>query len=167
MFELLLVAALTVQTPQKPAATWSLTDQYGRVHTPKELKGRVVLLVGGDKDAAGVSASWIRTTLTALGRGVDTSRVAVVRVADLRQVPVLARPFARAQLPTLDKTPVLLDFDGVIARRYGFESGNSNQIVLGTDGKVLLHTRGNAVSAVQATILAARIRDAIEKAPRP
>lgn len=162
MLKLMLVATLWFQVP----VTWSIQDQFGRTHTPKELKGRVVLLVAGDRDAANTSSSWVRATLTALGRGVDTSRVTIIRVADMRQVPSLPSPFAKAQLPSLGSAPVLLDFQGVLARRYGFLPGGSNQLVIGADGTVLAHTRGTAVNPVQASILAARIRDAIERAPK-
>ena len=54
----------------------------------------------------------------------------------------------------------------MLARRYGFLPGGSNQLVIGADGTVLAHTRGTAVNPVQASILAARIRDAIERAPK-
>lgn len=158
----MLVASLLFQQQ----VTWSLQDQFGRTHTPKELQGRVVLLVTGDGGAEKSSTSWVRATLTALGRSVDTSRVTIVRVADLRQVPTVPRPFAKAQLPSLSSAPVLLDFSGVIARRYGYLPGGSNQLVIGADGRVLAHTRGSAVNPVQASILAARIRDAIEQAPK-
>ena len=146
--------------------SWTLQDQFGKTHTPRELQGRVVLLVGGDRAGAEASAKWVKATMAALGRSVDTSRVTIVRVADLRQVPLMPQPFAQAKLPTIDNAPVLLDFQGVLARRYGFEAGSSNQIVIGADGKVLAQTRGNGVNAVQASILAARIRDAIERAPK-
>jgi hypothetical protein len=160
----MLVASLLFQQP----VTWSVQDQFGKTHTPKELRGRVVLLVTGDQ---GTGSSWVRATLTALGRTVDTSRVTVVRVADLRPelkpdlraVPVVPKPFSKAQLPSLTDEPVLLDYNGVLARRYGFLPGSPNQLVIGSDGQVLAHTRGATVNPVQASILAARIRDAIQR----
>lgn len=162
MNQLLLTFALLFQQQ----ASWALQDQFGKMHTPQELQGRVVLLVGGDRAGSEASARWVRATMAALGKSVDASRVTIIRVADLRQVPVIPQPFAQAKLPSLDNAPVLLDFQGVLARRYGFEPGSSNQLVIGTDGKVLAQTRGNGVNAVQASILAARIREAIERAPK-
>ncbi len=162
MFKLVLVTSLLLQQQ----VSWSLQDQYGKLHTPQELQGRVVLLVGGDRAGAEASGKWVRATMAALGKSVDTSRVTVIRVADLRQVPVMPQPFAQAKLPSLDNAPVLLDFQGVLARRYRFEAGSSNQLVIGPDGRVLAQTRGNGVNAVQASILAARIREAIERAPK-
>ena len=161
MNQLMLAFALLFQHE----AAWTLPDQFGKKHTPQELQGRVVLLVGGDRAGSEAGAKWVRATMAALGKSVDTSRVTIVRVADLRQVPVMPRPFAQAKLPTLGNAPVLLDFQGVLARRYGFERGNSNQIVIGTDGKVLAQTRVNGVNAEQASLLAARMREASERAP--
>lgn len=144
---------------------WVLQDQFGRKHTTDELKGRAVLLVASDRTGAAAGAQWVRVTLAALGRSVDTSKVAVVRVVDMRQVPVMPSTFARASLPGLaamDSSPILLDYQGVFAQRYGIAPGNNAQLVIAPDGRVMTRARGTSVNPMQASILAANIRSALE-----
>lgn len=153
------------------STNWTLDDQFGRPHHASEWKGRTVLLIAGASPAAATFAAWGDAIVAAYGRdqaaGADSLPFLVVGLADIGNAPRVLHPLIRLRLPRNRARPVLVDFRGTVSRSLGVERLTSNQMVLGPDGQVLLHTRGVPVDTAQARLLADALRRSVERAERP
>lgn len=159
----LLLSAAALQT-----ADWRLKDQFGREHAAADLRGHAVFIVGGDRAARNAMEPWIRAVAGAVDSttgGRHTYRV--VRVADLRSVPRLMRGMALSYAPRDTAQPLLLDFSGEIARRYGFTPGVANQVVLGRDGSVLYRGAAQTPGPARVDSIAVALRRAAAATSRP
>ncbi len=151
-------------------ASWTLDDQFGRPHRAGEWKGRTVLLIAGASPAAATFAAWGDAIVAAYGRdhaaGADSLPFLVVGLADIGNAPRVLHPLIRLRLPRNRTRPVLVDYRGIVSRSLGVERLTSNQMVLGPDGQVLLHTRGVPVDTAQARLIADALRRSVELAAR-
>lgn len=135
----------------QPSPGWSLADQYGRTHTEQSLAGRSVVYVLADRGSAEASVRWSRALAGRLAE--DSATVAVVRVADLRAAPRAMRRFLRGRSPTGDSLPVLLDFDGVVARRWPGAEGQVRVVVLAPSGRLMIRREGEVSNAAADSVV--------------
>jgi hypothetical protein len=141
-------------------AGWAIKDQFGREHSADVLAGRAVLLVGGDRDARPGLEPWIDAVAGPRRATDDSAAYLVVRVADLRKLPRLMRGMITSRAPRDTTRRLLLDFQGVLAARYGFRAGTTNVIVLDRRGQVIARAVGTAPDASDAARLTAALRRA-------
>ena len=139
-----------------------LSDQFGRVHAAAEYQGRALLLVGAGRGGRAVGTAWVETLRALQDDAAGAGRVPVVAVADLRGVPRLLRRFARGQFPRDRRQPVLLDWDGALARRLAFDREQCTILVVGPAGQIHLRSTIGAVDTATALAL---LRQAAELTP--
>ncbi len=80
----------------------------------------------------------------------------VVAVADLRGLPRLLRRVARRQFPKDRRQPVLIDWDGTLARRLALDPGRCTILLVGPAGELHARWTPGAVDTVFARALLRR-----------
>ncbi len=163
-FAVLLLALLLRQPP-----VWQLDDQFGRARSAAELAGKPVLLIAGGAPAAKTFDAWIDAVLRAFPDSsaaptppaADPRPFVVLGIADVGNAPRVVHPLIRWRLPRNRSRPVLVDPNGTVSRQYQIERATSNQLVLGRDGRVLLHLRGIPVDSAGVRLLVEQLRLAV------
>jgi hypothetical protein len=158
-----------------PLAGIVLDDATGRSWHLDELRGGPVLLIIADRRAPEQATEWgerlaARTLPFAPWR--VAGKVAWLSVADLRRVPDYARDSARervrddeagrSQTERQQCSPLLLDWSGLLAERFGAERGEALVVLLAADRRPVLDARG---APTDATVT--RLVDAITNAVAP
>jgi hypothetical protein len=143
LFAVVIATLVCAATPRSDptdddTVAFHLRDQFGRVHDAAALRGRALLIVAAARGGRAVGTAWVEV-LRALT--VDTGAVApppqVVAVADVRGVPWLLRRVVRAQFPDDVRQPVLLDWDGSLARRLALVRERCTVLLVDRDGRVV------------------------------
>jgi hypothetical protein len=102
------------------------------------------LIVASDRAASRFSRRW-------LARLSSDPGVRIVEVAHITGVPALVRPLVRR---AFRGTPVLLDWKGALASRYGFEPARVNLYLIDASGRLLLAESGGDSDADLARVVA-------------
>ncbi len=147
---------------QAPAADsvveFRLHDQFGRVHEAATYRGQPLIVVGAGRGGRDAGTAWVEQ-LRAMQGGPDAAgalpagALPVVAVADLRGVPRLLRRLVRGRFPEDRARAVLLDWEGSLARRFGFDSERCTLLVVGPGGRAHLRTTSAAVDTALARTL--------------
>lgn len=133
--------SLAAQAPVGASAPdFTLRDQYDSALTLGSLRGRVVLVVAGDRHGNQYIGAYTQAVRERFGR----DRVRLVPIANLRGVPFFMKGYVRGRFrgTNPDSTPkssVLLDWGGVLARLYGFREALTNVYLIDRAG-VLRYT---------------------------
>ena len=135
-----------------------LSDQFGRVHDAAEYRGRALLLVGAGRGGRASGTAWVETLRRLQEDSGGAVALPVVAVADLRGVPRLLRRMVRGRFPDDRRQAVLLDWDGSLARRFGFDAERCTIVLIGPTGRTHAQTSPEAV--VDTTLARAMLRDA-------
>lgn len=162
---LILAAAPAVAQPAKPVDL-NFEDQFERKNSLADLKGRVVILVYGDRrgieasrelgeklhvlfhpTAAGQPPAKARVApvapLDGLPKGTPSPDVAIQAVACAGSVPGPVRALIRTGLKKdAADTPVWLDFGTTMADKFGMRDGEPNLAVFDADGRLRLKVNG-------------------------
>ena len=162
-------------TADDPLAGIVLDDAADRTWHLDELRGGSVLLIIADRRAREQATAWgerlaARTLPVAPWRAAG--KVAWLSVADLRRVPDYARDSARERARDDEASrsreerqqcsPLLLDWRGLLAERFGAERGEALVVLLAADKRLVLDARG---APTDATLT--RLAEAITKAAAP
>ena len=121
------------------APDFDLSDQYDQPLKLKKLLGEAVLLIYSDREGSEFNFHW--TEAFKEKYRADSTGIKLVRIANLRTLPSLFRGIAKGRFraPNDDgtsKLPVLLDWEGLVARLYGFREGLPNLYLIDRDGVV-------------------------------
>jgi hypothetical protein len=114
----LFLAALLSMPQDTSLIPFRLVDHRGDTHTEAELKNRVVLILEADRGGSRFVAPWSSGIRQALGDAPSDTAFQRLRVADVRGVPSLLRPFIAGFFGGAGAAPTLLDWDGLFARAY-------------------------------------------------
>ena len=155
---LALALASTASAAPRAADTlveFRLPDQFGTVHEGAAYRGRALLLVGAGRAGRAAGTAWVGTLRGLQGDSADGSAgaIPVVAVADLRGVPRLLRRVVRGRFPDDRRQAVLLDWDGTLARRLGFDPEQCTILLVGPLGDVQARTSAMAVDSAAARAL--------------
>jgi len=123
-------AAVGTQAPD-----FTLNDQYDSASTLQAWRGEAVLIVAGDRHGNQYMSAYVRAVRARYERG----QLRVVQVAHLRGVPFFLKGSIRGRFRGTNadgtlKTPVLLDWGGVLARTYGFQESLTNVYLVDSRG---------------------------------
>jgi hypothetical protein len=169
-------------TAQNPVAVPPLTlsDQFGQDHTVADLRGRIVVLVYGDRKSADANRAlgeWLHVFFhpSAMGQTPAMARLAPVKPVDPRwvkdpgpevvavpvaaigKVPVLVAGIIRRQMRCgSPEVPIWLDFRDDMADLFGLKPGVSNVAVVDCQGR-LRYTATGPLSTEQQKQLASAI----------
>jgi len=122
----------------EPAGPIALADQYDHSWQLSDLHGSVVLLIAGDRDGNKFNNAWGHAA-----RAHCKDQLKIVYIANLTSVPGFMHGFVKGKFVSKDPAhpngPILLDWKGVVAQRFGFHDNLSNVYVIDRDG-VLRYT---------------------------
>ena len=158
---LLTLPTLATDVPEVDLLRFELRDQYGEsVVLPSPASPTTIDLVAvADRRGADANRDWARRLAERYGphlEGHAHPTLRIVPVAHLRGVPRIARGIVRSVFRNRDDgerlLPIALDWKGEVASQVDFERGVPNMIVVGFDGRVLLHAAGPAGSEAEALV---------------
>jgi len=118
-----------------PAPDFTIKDQYEHEVQLSSQRGKLVLLIYGDRLGSDYMGAWAR----AIGQSPVAPSVNVLRIANLRVVPSMFYSYVKKQFrkPNSDgkpSSPVLLDWDGTVAKAYGFTDDLTNVYLIDQNG---------------------------------
>ena len=160
---LMLSAALATSDP---LAGIVLDDAAGRSWHLDDLGDSPVLLVIADRNASKQATEWgVRLAARAVGLAPwrAPGNVAWLSVADLRHVPDYARDAARERIREQEKarspaeherkSPLLLDWSGVLAGRFRPERGEALVVLLSPSRQPVIRASGAPTDAALARLV--------------
>lgn len=127
-----------------------LHDQFGQLHDAATYRGRTLIVVAAGRGGRDAGTAWVEH-LRAVQDSVGA--LPVLAVADLRGVPRLLRRIVRGRFPEDRRRAVLLDWDGALARRFGFDAERCTLLVVGPGGRAHMRTTSAAVDTALARTL--------------
>lgn len=166
-----IVPATAVAPVAANAVDLSFEDQFNREQKLSSMRGRVVVLVYGDRKgmdlcrgygeqlhvlfhpgAKGKSAAEARNApvspLPGVPAGQPSPDVLIVPVACAANVPNVVQDFVKASIKkAAPETVVLLDFDGAMEKAFGLRAGEPNLVVFDTTGRVRMKINGTPDAA--------------------
>jgi hypothetical protein len=131
----------------EPAPDFSIADQYDHPVKLSTFRGTPVLLVDGDRKGSDYMKPWIRGVKDA----VNTAGVKVIEVASLNTVPTFMHSFVKGRFQGKDPkgnlfAPVVLDWDGRIAKTYGFKADLTNVYLIDAGGRLQYSAAGKGIA---------------------
>lgn len=150
-------AFAAAQTPVgSPAPGFELRDQYDSVFTLGSTHGRVVLLVVGDRRGNQYMGAYTRP----VRERFSAEQLRIVPIANLRGVPFFVKGSVRGRFRGTTpegrpRSPVLLDWNGTIARLYGFRSDLTNVYLIDAGGTLRYAAAGQGAAAEVGRLLEA------------
>lgn len=151
-----------------PLAGVVLDDVTGHSWHLDELRDRPILLIIADRRAAEEATHWgerLAARDLPLAPWRAAGKVAWLSVADLRRVPDYGRDAARERVRDEEagrsreerqrRSPLLLDWSGLLAERFGAERGEPLVVLLAADRRLLADARGAPTDATLARLVVA------------
>jgi hypothetical protein len=160
-FELLLAAGLGLAAAARGAsgpatngepvlAPFELRDQYDRPHRIAFPATNITVLTVADQKGSEQIDGWIAPLKERYGE-----QIAIAGIADLSRVPGLLRSRVRSAFQKRRQHPVMLDWEGPVARGFHCQKDAANLFVIDRDGRVTSHFTGAAKEASLAALFAA------------
>ena len=147
---LLTVLSLVLISPthaeQMQLLDFEIKDQFDNVHRRSDLQGKIVLLIGSDKDGSQFNEAWGKAIHKSLSDHPQYARISFLAHADLRGVPFFLKGYVRGKFPRNPDQYVLMDWKGAIAKAYNFAPKSSNVLVFAPNGALVHHASGREPS---------------------
>ncbi len=174
---LVVVGPMFAQAPPKVILT--LEDQFEKPRTVDQYKGDVLILLYGDRAGAEANkglgeklhvhyhptaqgrppaeaAKAPATPVPNLPQGTRSPDVFVVPVACVGKVPDVVKNMIRGRIKKdVPDTPVLLDFESKMKDQFGIKEGESNLLLIDTQGRVRMKVNGQLDAASQERVIQA------------
>ncbi len=126
-----------VEGAEKKLIKFKLEDRDGKMRTEKEFKGKPLIAFASDKGGSKYSDARITGIQTGLKEKEGTRPAAVLAVADLSAIPSLMRGAVKRVLPKPEKLSLILDWEGVFDKAYGFKENKCNILVFSNSGVLM------------------------------
>ena len=124
------------------APEFALQDAADRTHSLKKLRGKVVVLILGNRKIQKEDDKWAHAIQKDYQ---ENSRIATFIIADMRSVPrFVPKALIKRQLKK-NKPPatLLLDWKGETHKAYRTQKEMPNLYVVNPDGKIAFHIKSN------------------------
>jgi len=109
----LAVAALAL-APGESAPDFRLTDQFGKTWSLSGQRGNITVVVAATQKSGRAMGPWVDNIKSRF-----SGRAQTLGLLDLHTVPGMFRGVARSRIRKETSDPLMIDFDGAIARKYG------------------------------------------------
>ncbi|MCG9131125.1 redoxin domain-containing protein [Candidatus Poribacteria bacterium] len=135
----------TEPTPPKVGDTapdWTLQDPEEKEHNLKNLRGKVVFLILGNRKIRKEDDKWAEAFQKDYRENIQ---VTAYIIADMRSVPgFIPKGFIRGQLKK-NPPPVkfLMDWKGEVHKRYQTEKGKPTLYLISQKGTIVFHRKAN------------------------
>ncbi len=127
------------------APNFTLQDQFDKEFSLKALAGSIVVIFNAGREKSPASAEFgkrLDEKYNTRKESAGKNRIEIIPVGDLRGVPGVLKSTVKNFIRNKqtdgkpDTTPLLLDWKGVIAEKYGCNKSEVNVYVIGADGKI-------------------------------
>jgi hypothetical protein len=131
-------AVREVSMPPK-ASPFTLQDQHDRTHRVHFPQDTVSVLLFADYAGSAQLEDWIRPLYARYQQTIG-----LYGVAELSVVPGFIRGLVRQFLQERVQYPVLLDWHGTVSKRYNYQHGQTNLVVIDSLGHIVYTVIGAA-----------------------
>jgi hypothetical protein len=128
------------QTPEMRLIAFELEDQFGNNYSEVNFLDKIVIIVGSDKKGSQYNEQWSFALYDSLKSMNCENDVSFLPVADLRGVPFFLRKMIKNKFPKEKNRWILLDWKGVFAESYQFQSESSNILLLDKSHHMIYQT---------------------------
>jgi len=163
---IVLLLALASHLRAQPASLihFELQDQFDHRYSDASFRGKPLLLIICDRSSGRFGPAWGRALDAHLGSNWR-ARTSVVPVAQMPGLPRFLRGFAKGRFPHQSDQAVLLDWDNVLSKAYGFHPGNCNLFVFDAAGRLLQRAYGREPDAAHTQQVADAILNSLGATP--
>jgi hypothetical protein len=119
---------------------FKIKDQFNREYTEKDFAGKIIFLIGSDKEGNKFNHAWGKAVGDSIRNQPGRQHVQFLRVADLRGVPFFLKGMIKGKFPKEEKKWVLLDWKGHFPKTYGFVKGACNILIFDRRGALVHKT---------------------------
>ena len=157
-----------VQPIASPAAVpgelidFKVEDQFKKIHTRDEVRGKVFIIVGSDRGGSGFNGAWSNAIMSGIRRLGVQDQVVEVGLADLRGLPFFLKGMIRGKFAEKSGGWSIMDWKGVFPNAYGFENDRANILVFGPDGALLHRTSGQEADPAEIRTILEKIEAALQ-----
>lgn len=156
---------------QSPAPVdFTLRNQYDTAFTLSAARGRMVLLLYSDRKGSQFVGLFSRAARKWRVERGDTAVLRIVNIANLDGVPRLLRGTIKGNFKGMEnghpKSPVLLDWDGKLAKLFPAKKDATSTWIISPDGVLLWSGGGTNVPSEHEALTAALTAAADAHAPR-
>ena len=146
---LVLVTGNAMASKQPLPIEFTLTDQNGQRRVVQYPREKISVFVVADQKGSGDIAGWIAPLYARYQEQVEISGIAA-----LPGIPPMFHALFRREFKKRLTYPVMLDWDGAVARSFGYENERAELFVIGRDGRVALRRSGPANERALAQVIA-------------
>ncbi len=123
-----------------PLSSFTLKDQFDREYTEKSFPDKILIIIATDRDGSKFSDSWRQAIYDELEKRQKAKQVLFIRVADLRGAPWFLYDFIKGKFPKDKDRWSLMDWKGIFATAYSFESKSCNILVFNSQHCLIYKT---------------------------
>jgi len=157
----LVLMMLTTPTAgqQSELVPFEIQDQFDRVHRHTDYEGRLVIMIGSDREGSEFHDDWesaIRDSLQA--EEWKPEEAAFVSVADVRGVPFFLKGNVKGKFSRDEAEWVLLDWEGHLSKTYGLKPNATNILVFASDGALVVHVHGRELDPKVLSVILTAVR---------
>lgn len=131
-----LVLAGVVFAQDSSLIKFNLEDQYKQEYSHDQFLGKVLIVMGSDREGSQYNEAWGRMIHDSLQSFEVEDSVAFVAVANLEGVPRLLRGIVRRKFPKNGHRSILLDWEGEFAGAYQYQGGCTNIQLFNREGEM-------------------------------
>ena len=143
MFILILLVLLihdAIFAQEVKLISFTLKDQFDREYTERSFPDKILIIIAADRDGSKFSDSWRQTIYESLLKRKIGEQVQFIRVADLRGAPWFLYGFIKGKFPKEKDHWSLMDWKGIFANAYGFESKSCNILIFNRQQRLVYKT---------------------------
>ena len=150
---LLAAAGATEAAPTNSApvvAAFELRDQYDTLHQISFPATNVTVLTVADRKGSEQISGWIAPL-----KQRYAERITIMGIADMSQVPGLLRSMVKHRFGKRYTYPVMLDWEGLVARGFHYQKDKANLFVIDREGCMTDHFTGATNEVALSTLFVA------------
>jgi len=139
---ILFFQAISLLAQDSTLFRFQMEDQFGEDHRYENYIGKVLIVVGSDRGGSHYNEIWSFAIHDSLEDYQLQDSVTFIAVANVKGVPRLLRGFVRGKFPRQKHHRILMDWEGEFARKYQYEPGATNILVIDREGRVIHQLHG-------------------------
>ena len=145
--------------------TFEMEDQFRHSHSHADFKGRVLVVIGSDREGAPAAENWGKALSQALKPERDAGRLNLIGLSTLKGVPFFLKDYVRGKFSQNAGEWALMDWKGLFAESYGFVAGHANVLVFDKEGVLVYQAHFSECRPDQVLSLTAVIRSKLGGPP--
>jgi hypothetical protein len=145
--------------------SFEMEDQFRHSHSHADFKGRVLVVIGSDREGAAAAEKWGKALSQSLKPEKDAGRLNLVGLSNLKGVPFFLKDYVRGKFSQNEGEWALMDWKGLFAGSYGFIAGNANVLVFDKEGVLVHQAHFSDCPPDQVLSLTAIIRSKLDRPP--